>query len=62
MLDDRVAHKEFAVTMLEKLNEVSEFLRKIIFADETIFHISERVNKQHTHMGIRTPSCYSGAH
>lgn len=31
--DDRVARKEFAVTMLEKLDEDSEFLRKIMISD-----------------------------
>jgi hypothetical protein len=44
--DDRVDRKEFAVTMLEKLDEDNEFLRKIMFSDEATFHISGEVNKQ----------------
>jgi hypothetical protein len=44
--DDRVARKEFAVTMLEKLDEDNDFLRKIMFSDEATFHVSGKVNKQ----------------
>jgi hypothetical protein len=44
--DDRVAHSEFTVTTLEKLDEDNKFLRKIMFSDEAIFHVSGKVNKQ----------------
>jgi hypothetical protein len=43
---DWVARKKFAVTMLEKLNKDSEFLRKIMFSDEATFHVTGKVNKQ----------------
>jgi hypothetical protein len=39
MPDDIIAHKQFAATMLEKLDE-DKFLRKIMFSDETSFHTS----------------------
>jgi hypothetical protein len=48
--DDRVARKEFAVTMLEKLDEDHDFLRKIMFSDEATFHVSGKVNKQNIPM------------
>lgn len=44
--DDRVAHKEFAVTMLEKFDEDNELLSKITFSDKATFHVSWKVNKQ----------------
>jgi hypothetical protein len=34
------------VTIIEKLDEDNEFLRKIMFSDEATFHISWKVNKQ----------------
>lgn len=45
MPDDRVAHKEFAVTTLEKLEEGNKFLMKIMFCDKTTFHISGKANR-----------------
>jgi uncharacterized protein YpiB (UPF0302 family) len=44
--DDRVARKKFAVTMLEKVDEDNELLRKIMFSDEAAFCVSGKVNKQ----------------
>jgi hypothetical protein len=44
--DNRVARKEFSMTMLEKLDEDKEFQRKIMFSDEATFHVSGKVNKQ----------------
>jgi hypothetical protein len=40
MLDDRIACNQFAVTMLEKLDEDNEFLRKNMFSSELSFHVS----------------------
>jgi hypothetical protein len=37
--DDRVPHKEFAVTMREKLDGNNKFLRKIMFSKEATFHV-----------------------
>jgi hypothetical protein len=36
--DDRVPHKDFAVTMLEKLDG-NKFLRKIMFSEEATFDV-----------------------
>jgi hypothetical protein len=36
-MPDRISRNQFAETMLEKLDEENEFLRKIIFSDETKF-------------------------
>jgi hypothetical protein len=44
--NDRVSLKEFAVTLLQKLDEDNEFLRKIMFSDKATFHVSGKVNKQ----------------
>jgi hypothetical protein len=44
MPDDRLAHKELAVSMLEKLDK-DKFLRKVMFSDEGTVHVSGRVNK-----------------
>jgi hypothetical protein len=49
--DNRVARKEFAMTMLEKLDEDKEFQRKIMFSDEATFHVSGKVNKQRKQLG-----------
>jgi hypothetical protein len=38
--DGRISRDQFAVTMLQKLDEDNEFLRKVTFSDET------------THLGI----------
>jgi hypothetical protein len=46
MPDDRIAHNQFAVTMLQTLDKNNEFLRKITFSDEAIFQVSGKVNKQ----------------
>ena len=43
--DDRVARKEFAVTMLRRMEQYSNFLEQIIFSDESTFHVSGKVNK-----------------
>jgi hypothetical protein len=48
MPDDRVACKEFAVTMLEKLDKDNKFLRNIMFPHKATFYISGKVNKQNT--------------
>jgi hypothetical protein len=50
MPDDKVAHREFAVTMLEKLDKDNKCLRKIMLSDEAIFHVSTKVNKQNLHI------------
>jgi hypothetical protein len=39
----RIAHNQFEVTTLEKLDEDNEFLRKIMFSDEGTFHISGKI-------------------
>jgi hypothetical protein len=48
--DDKVAHKEFAVTMLEKLDEDNKFQRKITFSDEVTFHVPGKESKQNVHI------------
>ena len=40
-----VAHKEAAVSILEKLDKDNKFLREAIFFDEAAFHFSRKVNK-----------------
>jgi hypothetical protein len=40
--DDRIAHNQFAVTMLETLHKDNEFPREITFSDETIFQSQGR--------------------
>jgi hypothetical protein len=46
MPDDRLTHRKFAVTMLEKLDEYNEFLKEIMFSYEATFYVSGKVNKQ----------------
>lgn len=48
--DARVAHKELAETMLEKLDEDNKFQKKLAFSDKAIFHISGKVKKQNVHI------------
>jgi hypothetical protein len=46
-----VAHKEAAVSILEKLDKDNKFLREAIFFDEAAFHFSRKVNKWNNHIG-----------
>jgi hypothetical protein len=48
--DDRIPHKVFAVTILEKLDK-DKFLRKIMFSDVLhVLHVSGKLNKQYVHI------------
>jgi hypothetical protein len=48
--DDRIVCNQCAVTIVEKMNENNEFLRKIMFSDDATLHVSSKVNIQNTHM------------
>jgi hypothetical protein len=51
--EDRISRNQFAVTMLERLDEDNEFLRKIMFSDETKFHrFRDGEQTKCTHLGI----------
>jgi hypothetical protein len=44
--DDRIAHNQYPVTILEKLEKANKFLRKTMLSDKATTHISQKVNKQ----------------
>jgi hypothetical protein len=48
--DVRIAHNQFAATMLEKLDKDNEFLKKTTFSDQATFPVSGKVNKQNIDM------------
>jgi hypothetical protein len=52
MPDDRVASKEFAVTMLEKLDKHNKFLMKVMFSDKATVHILGKVSKQNVYIWV----------
>ncbi|GBM71394.1 hypothetical protein AVEN_248593-1 [Araneus ventricosus] len=43
--NDRPQHVSFAVKMLSRIKNEHYFLNRIIFSDEAIFHVSNKVNK-----------------
>jgi hypothetical protein len=43
MPDDKIACSQFAVTMLEKLEEDNEFLRKNMFSSDLSFHVAGNI-------------------
>lgn len=43
--NDRIARKNFCVDMLDRLDGDEDFIGKIIFSDESTFHLSGKVNK-----------------
>ena len=43
--DDKPKRKEFAVNILEKMEEDGHFLNRICFSDEATFHVSGKLNK-----------------
>ena len=54
--EDKVARKEFAMTMLDRVDQDNDFLARIMFSDETTFHVSGKVNKQNVHIwGSQNP-------
>jgi transposase len=57
--NDWILRKEFAVTVLDRLAEDENYLRRIFFSDEATFHLSGKVNKQNVRIwGTENPHCY----
>ena len=42
--EDKPRRKEFAVTMLNRLDSDPGFLKRVSFSDESTFHVSELIN------------------
>jgi transposase len=61
--NDKVVRKEFAMTMLDKVDEENDFLTRIMFSDEATFHVSGKVNKQNVRIwGSENPKFTRRAH
>ena len=43
--EDKTRRKEFAVTMLDRLESDSGFLKRVCFSDESTFHVSGLLNR-----------------
>ena len=54
--EDKPRRKEFAVTMLHRLDSVPEFLKRVCFSDESTFHVSGLINRQNSRIwGSQNP-------
>jgi hypothetical protein len=42
---DEVARTNFAVDMLERIDDSPDFLRQVCFSDEATFHVNEVLNR-----------------
>jgi hypothetical protein len=52
--DDKKVYYSFCMSM-QQWNKEDDFFNRLIFGDESTFHLSCKVNKQHTYMGNRKP-------
>jgi hypothetical protein len=50
--DDRIPCNQYAVSILEKLDEDNYFLREVMFSHEATFYVSEKVNKHNVHFWV----------
>ena len=54
--EGKVARKEFAMTMLDRVDQDNDFLARIMFSDEATCHVSGKVNKQNVRIwGSQNP-------
>ena len=50
--DDKLKLKEFALDILEKIEEDGHFLNRICFSDEATFHVSGKLNKYNARIWV----------
>ena len=54
--EDKPRRKEFAVTMLDRLDSDPGFLKRVCFGDESTFHVSELINRHNSRIwGSQNP-------
>ena len=54
--EDKPRRKEFAVTMLHRLDSDPGFLKRVCFSDESMFHVSELISRHHSRIwGSQNP-------
>ena len=54
--EDKPRRKEFAVTMLHRLDSDPGFLKRVCFSDESTFHVSGLINRHNSRIwGLQNP-------
>ena len=54
--EDKPRRKEFALTMLHRLDSNPGFLKRVCFSDESTFHVSELINRHNSEIwGSQNP-------